>query len=170
MRYGDDAMGTRETIELAVALADIFPPQAVVAGVCGADRAAVVRELVGRLVQLGRLPPADEEPVVLGILAREAVGSSTLGGGVAMPNCRTSATKEFVGAVGLVPEGVSFDARGEPVYGVFLLVAPLDRRDRHFEILGRVAALGADKTQRLRLRGCRTAEDVHSLLRELDRR
>ena len=163
-------MGARQTIEPGVALADIFPQEAVVAGVCGADRPAVVRELVGRLVQLGRLPAADEESVVRGILAREALGPSTLAGGVAVPNCRTSATEEFVGAIGLVPEGVAFDAGGEPVYGVFLLVAPLDRRDRHFEILGRVAALGADKTQRLRLRGCRTPDEVHCLLRDLDRR
>jgi mannitol/fructose-specific phosphotransferase system IIA component (Ntr-type) len=108
--------------------------------------------------------------VVRGILAREVVGSSVLSGGVAVSTCRTNATRGFVGAVGLSQEGVAFGAASEPVYAVFLLVAPLDRRDRHFEILGRVLALGADKTQRVRLRGCRTPDEVHRLLRDLDRR
>jgi mannitol/fructose-specific phosphotransferase system IIA component (Ntr-type) len=163
-------MVTRQTIEPGVALADIFPPEAVVAPVRGTDRPTVVRELVGRLVRLGRLPAADEEPVVQGILAREAVGSSLVGGGVALPNCWKSTTEEFVGAVGLAPGGVAFDAGSEPVYAAFLLVAPPDRRDRYFEVLGRVAALGADKTQRLRLRACRTPDEVHRFLTELDRR
>lgn len=163
-------MSTRQTIEPSVALADIFPPDAIVIGVCGVSRSAVVGQLVGRLVSIGRLSPADEQSVVRDILAREALSPSMFAGGVAVPNCRTSAIAEFVGTVGTIPDGVVFEAGVEPVYAVFLLVAPLDYRDRYFDILGRIAALGADKTQRLRLRGCRTADEVHSLLRELDRR
>lgn len=162
-------MGMRQTINPGIALADIFPPESIVVGVRGADRPAVVRELASRLVQLGRLPAADEESVIRSILAREALGPSTLASGVAVPNCRTSVTEEFVGAVGLVPNGVRFDVEGDPVCAVFLLVAPLDRRERYFEILGRLATFGTDKTQRLRLRGCRTPDEVHRLLTELDR-
>ena len=153
-----------------VALAEIFPQEAVAVAVAGEDRAVVVRELVGLLVRTGRIPATEEEAIVQWVLAREATGSSVFEGGIAVPSCRTSVTEEFVGAVGLCPKGLVYDAAGEPVHAIFLLAAPLDRRDQFFEVLGRLAALGTDKTQRLRLRGARTPDEVHGLLRELDRR
>jgi mannitol/fructose-specific phosphotransferase system IIA component (Ntr-type) len=157
-------------LEVGVLLADIFALEAAVPRLSGRDRPAVVRELVGRLAELGRIPRVAEASVVEGILAQESLGPTAFSGGLAAPNCRTSATEEFVGAVGLAPEGIPSDALGgEPVYGVFVVLAPLDRREQHYELLGRIAALGADKTWRLKLRACRTSAEVHDLLKDYDR-
>lgn len=153
-----------------MSLADIFLPEAVIVGLDG-DKPAVVGELVSRLVSCGRLPQADESYIVESILERETQGTTATGNGIAVPNCRTSSTEEFVGTIGLAPAGVPFAATdGEPVYAVFLLVAPLDRRDQYYEVLGKITALGADKGWRLKLLGCRTPDEVHKVLQEFDRR
>jgi mannitol/fructose-specific phosphotransferase system IIA component (Ntr-type) len=79
-------------------------------------------------------------------------------------------TETFVGALGFEHNGIPFDALdGEPVYNVFLFLGPLDAREQFYEILGRITAVGLDKSKRLRFQGCQTAKAVHQFLQDLDR-
>jgi PTS system nitrogen regulatory IIA component len=157
-------------VSVSVGLAEIFPPEAIVIGLVEHTKRAVVEELVNRLVEVGRLSAADKTAVVEGVLGREKMGSTALGNGIAFPNCRSSVTEKFIGVLGLEPRGIPFDAAdGEPVQSIFLLLAPLDGREKHYEVLGRITAIGKDKGRRMQLRGCRTAAAVHEFLQELDR-
>jgi PTS system nitrogen regulatory IIA component len=152
-----------------VKLADVIPPEAVVLGLGSDDRPAVVRRLVGRLVACGHLRVEDEAAVVDAVLTHEGLVATEIGNGVAVPNCRTSAVAEFVGALGLEPAGVPFGSLDDRrVFAVFVLIAPLDRRDQYFDVLGRIAAVGADKGRRLRLLSSRNPAEAHGVLRELD--
>jgi PTS system nitrogen regulatory IIA component len=156
---------------IPIPLADIFSPEAILVGLRQRTKQGAVEELVNHLVTLGHLAPDAEKTMVESILAREKLGSTALGNGIAFPHCRSSLTAKFVGALGLTPHGVPFDALdAEPVYSIFLLLAPLDGREQHYEILGRITAIGRDKGCRYQLRGCRTAEAAHYFLQEQDRR
>jgi mannitol/fructose-specific phosphotransferase system IIA component (Ntr-type) len=102
-------------------------------------------------------------------MAREEMGSTAVGNGIAMPHCRTSLTERFMGAVAIDANGVDFGALdGQPVHLVFLLLAPLDQRERLFDILGRISSLRQEKTIRTQFRGCRSKEDVTAILDEMD--
>jgi mannitol/fructose-specific phosphotransferase system IIA component (Ntr-type) len=159
------------SIAASVALAEIFPPEAIVIGLGQRTKQGVIEELVHHLVGRGYLAAEEERHVVESILAREKLSPTALGNGIAFPHCRSSLTEKFFGVLGLEPRGVPFDAAdGEPVFGIFLLLAPLDGREKHYEVLGRISAIGRDKSQGVQLRGCRTPEAVHHFLRELDRR
>jgi PTS system nitrogen regulatory IIA component len=163
-------MQTSRSLSAPIGLAEIFPPQAIVLGLVQRTKRGVVEELVHHLVELGNLAAAEEKTVVESVLAREKMGSTALGNGIAFPHCRSSITERFVGVLGLEPRGVPFDALdGEPVHSIFLLLAPLDGREKHYEVLGRITAIGRDKSRRVQLRGCRTAAAVHDILQELDR-
>lgn len=156
--------------EHLVRLSEVFPLPAVVLGLGTEGKEAVIRRLVRHLVEIGRIAAAAESAVVDAIVAREGLSSTGVGNGVAVPHCRTSAVDEFVGALGLEPAGLRFDSLdGGPVFAVFVLVAPLDRRDQYFELLGRITAIGADKGRRFVLQAARTPADAHGLLRQLDR-
>jgi PTS system nitrogen regulatory IIA component len=150
-------------------LAELFPPQAVVVGLKSRTKNDAVAELAHVLAECGRINETEERTVVESILAREKIGSSALYNGFAFPHCRVSFTERFVGALGIEPRGIPFDALdGEPVRSIFLFLAPLDRREELYDLLGRIMAIGSDKSRRLQLQGCRTAEAVHRLLTELD--
>lgn len=126
--------------------------------------------MVHHLADRGAIAAREEKAVVESILAREKIGSTALGNGIALPHCRCSLTEKFVGVLGLEPRGVPFDAiDGEPVQGIFLLLAPLEGRERHYELLGKILAIGRDKSRRAQLRGCQSAAAVHEFLQELDR-
>jgi mannitol/fructose-specific phosphotransferase system IIA component (Ntr-type) len=153
-----------------IGLAEIFPQEAIVVGLVQHTKRGVVEELVHHLVKLGRLAESEEKAVVGSILAREKMGSTALGNGIAFPNCRSNFTDKFIGVLGFDPRGVPFDSvDGEHVHSIFLVLAPLDGREEHYEVLGRITAIGRDKSRRAQLRGCRSAEAVHDFLQELDR-
>src|ERR1022692_2603319 len=170
---GSLEIGMQEThlVSPSIGLAQIFPPEAIVIGLVQRTKRGVIEELVHHLVQIGNLVQRDEKAVVESVLAREKLGSSALGNGIAFPHCRWSPMEKLIGVLGLDSRGIPFDAvDGEPVYSVFLLMTPLNDREKHYEVLGKITAIGRDKSLRLQLGGCRTVEAAHGFLQELDRR
>jgi mannitol/fructose-specific phosphotransferase system IIA component (Ntr-type) len=132
-------------------------------------KAGVIAELVQRLVETGRIARDAQQSLIDTIVAREDMGSTALGNGVAFPHCRSSATESFVGAIGIDFNGVSFDAvDNAPVQVVFLLIGPLTNREQHFEVLARINSIGRNKAIRLQLAGCRSADRVTRVLRDCD--
>jgi PTS system nitrogen regulatory IIA component len=155
---------------MSVGLAEIFPPEAIVMGLESRTKQGAIAELVHHLVGLGRLGKDDEKGVVESMLTREKLGSTALYAGLAFPHCRSTVTDRFVGALGIEPDGILFD--GGPsgsVQSVFLFLAPLEQREELYEVLGRIAAIGRDKSRLAQLRGCSTAKAAHRFLQELDR-
>jgi nitrogen PTS system EIIA component len=147
----------------------VFPPEAVLLGLAGRNERDVVAELVRHAVDLGRIPAGAEDDVIGLVEERERLGSTALGNGIAFPHCRSAHTEQFVGIAGFARAGIPFRAiDGKPVDMIFLLLAPTDRSEKFFDILGRMVAIGRDRSLRFRLRGCRNAEHVSSFLQQLD--
>jgi PTS system nitrogen regulatory IIA component len=120
-------------------------------------------------VTLGYLGRQEEAPTIEAILEREELGSTALGHGIALPHCQCRSLNRFVGVAGFLNRGVPFDATdGEPVDKVFLTLAPSVSPDHSFDVLGRLVAIGRDKSLRLLLGGCQTAEHISAFLDELD--
>lgn len=101
-------------------------------------------EAIDRLVSLmdagGRLK--DKAGYKEGILAREGLGSTAIGEGIAIPHAKV----EAVGTPGLaamvVPEGVDYDAfDGSLAHLLFMIAAPAEGADVHLEALSRLSTL-----------------------------
>lgn len=164
-------MQALNSIKSRIGLADIFSPETIIIGLEQRSKKGVLEELVHPLVELKHLGQQEEEKtIVQNILAREKIGSTALGGGIATPHCRTSLTEKFLGVVGVDHRGIPFDALdGEPVFHIFLLLAPLESREEIYDVLGRLFAISRNKSLRYQLRGCKTVTAVHEFLQELDR-
>jgi nitrogen PTS system EIIA component len=163
-------MGPACTVRAPVKLTELFRPEAIRVGLEHGTRSAVIAELVRHAVALGYLRRQDEGPLLGTILEREDLGSTALGHGLALPHCQWRSLDRFTGVVGLLRQGIPFDAwDGEPVDSVFLILAPPDGAEQSFDVLGRLVAIGRSKSLRLLLRGCRTAEQVSAFLDEIDR-
>ena len=79
-------------------------------------------------------------------MAREALGSTAIGQGVAIPHAKSDCVEKLVAAFGLSKKGVDFDSLdGEPAYIFFLLVAPQDSAGPHLKALARISRLLKDK-------------------------
>jgi nitrogen PTS system EIIA component len=75
-----------------------------------------------------------------GLRAREDLGSTGFGGGIAIPHCRLPDLNEFTVGVMTVPGGVAFDSLdGDPVRAVVFIVAPDSRSSDHIRILSEIS-------------------------------
>jgi mannitol/fructose-specific phosphotransferase system IIA component (Ntr-type) len=105
-------------------LAELFPKDVVIADLSAKDKKGIVRELVARIKDVASPPGFKVSDVIEKVMQREAVGSTAIGGGVAIPHAKIENIKGVHAAFGRCSKGVDFNALDkEPVYLVFVIVA-----------------------------------------------
>ena len=99
------------------------------------------------------------------LFAREKLGSTGLGQGVAIPHGRVKGLKNAVGALVRMKAPIPFDAPdGQGVSLIFLLMVPDRATDAHLQILSELAEMFSDKAFREQLTTAATAADLHALI------
>lgn len=99
------------------------------------------------------------------LLARERLGSTGLGQGVAIPHGRIKGLKEAVAAVVSLSQPVAFDAPdAEPVSLLVFLLVPEQATQQHLEILSELAELLSDKELREQLKTAKKVGEVLQLV------
>ncbi|MCF7521358.1 PTS IIA-like nitrogen regulatory protein PtsN [Neisseria sp. ZJ106] len=110
------------------------------------------------------LPRAD---VFECLFAREKLGTTGLGQGVAIPHGRHACVKQAVGAFFRTKEPLPFDAPdGKPVSLVFVLLVPEHATSEHLEVLSKLAGKFSQKAVRDALAAAESAEAVRQILVE----
>ena len=145
--------------------------QAVSCDVKGQTKDEVIRELVGLLAQSGTIKDKDSDKLVKILLDREALGSTGIGQGVAIPHGKSNCVSRLVAAFGISHTGVKFDSLdGEPVQIFFLLVAPEDSAGPHLKALARISRLLKDRHFREGLKASKDEQQIIRIVREEDER
>ena len=104
------------------------------------------------------------------LVARERLGSTGIGDGIAIPHCRAPGFKRIHGCLIKLSKPVDFDAiDGEPVDLIFALVVPEEKNDEHLATLARVAALLQNESSRQSLRQCSSNEELFNTAIQLER-
>jgi mannitol/fructose-specific phosphotransferase system IIA component (Ntr-type) len=113
-------------------------PEVVAARFVGRTRDAVFAEAAARLSDLGLV--GDGELVQRRLVEREALGSTQLPGGLAIPHCKLEGLKApvvLVAVPGALLEGGGSD--GQPVGLLFFIVSPAEQPAAHLQTLAAVA-------------------------------
>jgi PTS system nitrogen regulatory IIA component len=99
------------------------------------------------------------------LFARERLGSTSLGHGVAIPHGRVKGLKSPMAALFRLAKPIVFDAPDEQPVGllIFLLV-PEAATQKHLEILAEIAEMLSDQDLRTRLMNTHDAADLHALV------
>lgn len=99
------------------------------------------------------------------LLSRERIGSTGLGGGVAIPHGRVKGISEPVAAFIRLPKGVEFEASdGKPVDLIFGLLVPADCTEEHLQILAAVAGKLSDESFVSAVRNATDDAAIYSLI------
>jgi PTS system nitrogen regulatory IIA component len=148
-----------------VEIADLLPgPDAVLASVKASGKKALLAELASRAAGMFKI---DERRLFDRLLERERLGSTGIGGGIAIPHGRMSALGQPRGLFARLAQPIAFDAIDErPVDIVFLLVAPEGAGADHLKALARVSRLLRDRSLVEKLRATESAEALYALLVE----
>jgi nitrogen PTS system EIIA component len=122
-----------------VLLTELLSPDRVVVPLTARDKAGVIAELTHHLVDHSG---GGFDEVLGAVEEREAVLSTGIGFGVAIPHARSSAVRELSMVCGLSPVPVPYDSiDGEPVRLFFLIVGPESSAGQHVKLLSRIARL-----------------------------
>jgi nitrogen PTS system EIIA component len=107
----------------------------------------------------------DRGKVFDSLFARERLGSTGLGSGVAVPHGRIKGLKQAIAAVVQLQTPIAFDsADGQPVSLLIFLLVPENATEEHLEILSEVAELLSDEGIRQTLITSNDAVQLHKVL------
>ncbi|HXZ51840.1 MAG TPA: PTS IIA-like nitrogen regulatory protein PtsN [Burkholderiales bacterium] len=99
------------------------------------------------------------------LFARERLGSTALGQGVAIPHGRIKGLKEAIGAFLRLAQPVPFDAPdGKPVNLVFVLLVPEQATEKHLQILSELAQMFSDRPLRESMSAAPDAAALHQIV------
>ena len=105
------------------------------------------------------------ETIESALMAREQLGSTGIGHGVAIPHGKIADIKRIVALYARLDTPLDFDSvDDEPVDVVFVLLAPEDATAAHLKALAKASRLLRDEDMRAALRGADTAEAAYALL------
>jgi PTS system nitrogen regulatory IIA component len=120
-----------------MSIADFLSPYDVIAKVAAKDKGALLRDLSHRAEPATQLPG---NVIAREILKREALGSTGVGGGIAIPHARIPGLAKPYGLFVRLRKAIDFEAvDGKPVDLVFLLLLPPDREEEGRNALASVA-------------------------------
>lgn len=131
----------------------------------GQNAAAVLREFSLRLATQGVVDDADA--LYQRLLEREELGSTGLGGGVAIPHCKYRKLDRVIVAVATCAEGVEFGAADQqPVRLLFLVISPEKTPAAHLQSLAAISKWVKADHHVERILEASDAESIFALLGE----
>lgn len=144
----------------AISIESILAPELTLCGVTGTSKKRILEIIAARVAR--QYPELDENQIFNNLVARERLGSTGIGQGIAIPHCRLENCKRVVGSLMTLDESINFDAiDGEPVDLLFVLIVPQEATSEHLELLSQLAEKFNDRSLCDRLRACTETEDLY---------
>lgn len=139
---------------------DLLRPEAVYKDVAVAHKKALFAQLATAADALG----IDGRLTAERLAAREKIGSTGFGNGVAIPHARLPDLTAVTGVFMRLAQPIEFDAVDDlPVDLVFMLLSPVDAGAEHLKALARVSRRLRDRTFLAKLRGAGSPDALYAL-------
>ena len=128
----------------------------------------VVDELVDLVNDSGNLN--DKNEYKKAILAREKLGTTAIGEGVAIPHAKNKSVNKACLAAGVSKEGIDYEAFDDSLSHLFFMIAAPDgANDTHLEVLSRLSTILMDESFRNDLMNSPSVEEFLDLINEKEK-
>lgn len=143
-------------------LHDLVTPEAVASGVTAGSK----KQLFALLADVAaRAYGLDSATVAAALAARERLGTTGFGGGIAIPHGRIEGLERVCGVMMRLDKPIDFAAVDDsPVDLVFMLLSPVTAGAEHLKALARVSRRLRDRGFTAKLRGAGSADAIYALL------
>ena len=143
-------------------LTELLTPDRIVVPLVATDKHGVLAELARHLVSRSG---GNFDQVLAAVQEREAVLSTGIGFGVAIPHARCAGVRELTVVGGVTRTAVAYDGvDGEPVRLFFMIVGPEESAGPHVKTLSRIARLVRAEAVRRELTEARTPDEFHNVI------
>ncbi|HMN70403.1 MAG TPA: PTS IIA-like nitrogen regulatory protein PtsN [Rhodoblastus sp.] len=145
-----------------MSLNDLISPQAVIASLKANSKKQALIELSEKA---GELSGLDSREVLDALIQRERLGSTAIGGGIAIPHGKLARCERIFGVFARLEKPIDFEALDDaPVDLIFLLIAPETAGADHLNALSRAARVLRDQSLVATLRSTRDPSALYSIL------
>jgi nitrogen PTS system EIIA component len=146
-------------------ITELLIPEKIAVGPVAGSKKRILEQLSELLAQgAGDLDPAD---IFDCLLARERLGSTGLGEGVAIPHARMAGSRHTLAAFVRLDQGIDFDAMDQQPVDLFCaLLVPEESAEDHLQLLAQLAEMFRDAELRKRLRETRDPTALLHILKE----
>ncbi|MFG0381564.1 PTS IIA-like nitrogen regulatory protein PtsN [Pseudomonas sp. zbq_18] len=146
-----------------IRLETILTPARSLVNVPGGSKKRVLEQIANLVAR--DLPDLDSQDIFENLIAREKLGSTGFGNGIAIPHCRLPGCNAPISAVLHLDAAVDFDAiDGAPVDLLFVLLVPEAATDEHLELLRQIASMLDRSEVRERLRQAPSNESLYQVV------
>jgi len=146
---------------------DILVREAVVLDLASTAKDEALAEMAGALATAE--PSLDREKLLVVLRDREALQSTGIGEGVAIPHGKIPGLSRLIASFARSRRGVDFESiDGQPTHLFFLLVVPEHSGGQHLKALARISRFFRDAAFRSRLQEAESLEDVCRAIEEED--
>lgn len=148
--------------------ADLIARAAIVDNLSAKDKAGALQEVLGIAVREKFV--TKKQVVTLGerLQAREAIGTTGIGNGVAIPHVKSEDIKTLGVVVARSVGGLDYQAiDGKPVHTMFLLLAPSAQAEQHLAALRWISGLARSGDFRRFFLAAKSVDEMRELLIEM---
>ena len=150
-------------------LGDFVDKERILLEIKGKEKDEVIEELASLFERTGVVK--DKKRFVEKIKEREAIESTAIGDGIAIPHAKCEEVERLSIAIERSKEGIDFNSLdGKPVYLIFMIAAPKEAKKEYLQVIAKIARLLHTKNCRKKLLSASTVDDVLQVIDEFDRR
>lgn len=148
-----------------IKIIDYLNEDSIVLDVKRKSKKNIISSLLDHLVEKGKIKKNNKKDILKIILQREEMGSTAIGGGIALPHARLKLVKDIVVCFAVSCEGVDFDSLDqEPVYIITLLLSNQEEAGIHLKMLAFLARMLRDKYFVQQLKSAKAKDEVIALI------
>ena len=145
-------------------LSDLVTPDAILPALKANSKKQVLQAIAEKAALMTGV---QEKDILETLIKREKLGSTGVGGGIAIPHGKLAGLERIFGLFTRLPKPIDFEALDDhPVDLIFLLLAPENAGADHLKALARVARLFREPGVVGKLRGSSDASALYAVLTE----
>ena len=147
-------------------ISEILSKDSIVADLVSTDKVGVIKELSKAVAKTTQ---ADADQIARVLTERESLGSTGIGGGIAIPHGKLNAVDKVALGFGRSANGVEYNSLdNRPVHVFFLLLTPENSTGGHLKALAQISKLLKQDHFKDALRAAETVDDLYSIILEQD--
>lgn len=153
---------------MSIDLSDLLMPELVLAGLAAANKKALFYQIAALAAPVVHI---DAKRLASALAARERLGTTGFGGGVAIPHAKIEGVRRITAVVAQLSRQIDFRAVDDaPVDIAIALFSPADAGAEHLKALARVSRRLRDRSFVAKLRGAGSRDALYALLNADDAR
>ena len=145
---------------------DSLKEESIISELNATDKKGVLEKLTDPVAKASGV---NQEEMIRVLLERERLGSTGIGGGIAIPHGKLKSLESLLVGFGRSHKGVDFESLdGKPAHLFFLLMAPENSTGAHLRMLARISRLLKDSTFKRRLMTAVDRRDLYMVIANED--